>query len=186
MTKGGIHAARPAPVVAIENHRTDESPEITALRPGAPHLRSEAPSHEVGRATGGAERPDGPGAPAAATTCLVAEIRRRILVVRFAIAVEDHLQDQLAEVLAALGPAREHDLAPHGRVDFWFPDARLALEVKVQGSPSSVARQLVGYAQHPSVRALLLVTGRRRLGSLVPPLINGKPVDVVSLWSGQL
>ena len=104
---------------------------------------------------------------------------------RLPIADEAELQEGLAELL---GPdwIREHDLAPFGRVDFFHPDAGVALEVKVQGAPAAVTRQLHGYAQHENVRELVLVTGRRRLGHLVGESLAGKPITVIDLWRGQL
>jgi hypothetical protein len=55
----------------------------------------------------------------------------------------------------------------------------------IKGSPSAVARQLVGYLECPEVRELVLVTARRALGHL-PETVLGKKVTIVSLWTSFL
>jgi ribulose-5-phosphate 4-epimerase/fuculose-1-phosphate aldolase len=80
---------------------------------------------------------------------------------------------------------REHDLGrTFGRIDFFLPDAKVGIELKVQGSPTAVLRQLHRYALSPKIHALILVTGRSRLAG-VPQTLNGKPVLAVAIWSGQ-
>lgn len=105
---------------------------------------------------------------------------------RIPFGVEAATQDAIARLFDehGVGYVREFDLGPtHGRIDFYLPDERIGLEVKTQGSPSAVAEQLMRYATAPEVDRLVLVTGRVRLGQL-PPILNGKPLDVVSLWRG--
>lgn len=101
---------------------------------------------------------------------------------RFIYNNEKHLQVMLAATFSDAGiPARaEHPLG-NGRVDFMLWED-VALEVKVKGSPAAVLRQLQRYAADPACGALVLVTGRRKLGA-VPPVLEGKPVFVISLWA---
>ena len=75
----------------------------------------------------------------------------------------------------------ECDLGDCGVVDFLVGDG-VALELKMQGSPTDVARQLLGYSRSDRVRELVLLTGRHRLGNL-PRKLSGKPLHVVSLWA---
>jgi hypothetical protein len=80
---------------------------------------------------------------------------------------------------------REFDLGAAGTIDFHFPDNRIGLELKVQGSPAAVMRQLQRYAQSPEIAALVLLTGRAALARCAPSL-SGKPVHVVTTWAGGL
>jgi hypothetical protein len=95
-------------------------------------------------------------------------------------------QDAVERILrgAGIDHVREYDLGrAHGRIDFYLPAALIGLELKVDGSPAEVMRQLQRYAQSPEIGHLLLLTGRSRLTS-VPRALHGKPIRVVSLWSG--
>ena len=106
---------------------------------------------------------------------------------RYPIGSETDFQRGVGEVLSRTGIAfmREHQLGPeYGRIDFYLPEHRYGIELKVKGSPSEVLRQLYRYAGCPDIGALILLTGRARLG--FPPLqILGTPVLTASLWDGQ-
>src|SRR4051812_30355971 len=80
---------------------------------------------------------------------------------------------------------REYDLGPDcGRIDFFLPDSRIGVELKVQGSPTAVLRQLYRYTLSPTIDSLILVTARIRLAPL-SSMLNGKPLFSAMLWSGQ-
>lgn len=91
---------------------------------------------------------------------------------------ERELQDGLARVLDRLGVAvhREHSLNAKDRPDF-FLEGGLVVEVKCDGSPADLVRQVFRYAQHPAVHAILVVVSLRRLTAL-PSTMNDKPVRV--------
>ena len=84
---------------------------------------------------------------------------------------------------------REHRLTPQDRVDFYVCDsdggARIAVELKVQGAPTEVARQIWRYASHVTVDGCLLVTTSQRLATGLPDVMEGKPARSVVL-SGSL
>lgn len=61
-----------------------------------------------------------------------------------------------------------------GRLDYYLPVTRLAIEVKVRGSAEAVLRQITMYARHEDVAAVLLVTSLGRLAR-VPEDLFGKP-----------
>jgi hypothetical protein len=105
---------------------------------------------------------------------------------RFKYNNERDLQDGLEEVFKADGLTyqREVELAPGDIIDF-LVEGSIGVEVKTQGSPAEVARQLLRYAGCPKVTEILLVTGKLRLGAL-PEALMGKPVYVVSLWRAFL
>lgn len=100
---------------------------------------------------------------------------------------EAELQDGLAEVFREEGIKfeREKDLGDAGRIDF-LVEGDVGLEVKVKGSPSKVAIQLLGYAGRPELSALILVTGRSRLAVGFPNEMSGKPFVAIPLWKGAL
>ena len=105
---------------------------------------------------------------------------------RFRLSHEFVLQNGIAGVLLEAGIPfeREHCLRNgRDRVDFFVDMQReggIALEVKVDGSLSEVTRQLHRYAQHPDVRAIVLVT-TRAMHDRMPAEMCGKPVRVIHL-----
>lgn len=109
---------------------------------------------------------------------------------RFDCTDEYRMQDGVAQALAAAGleAEREAVLSRAERIDFLV--AGVGIECKVDGSAAAVARQVVGYLQHPQVSALLLITARARLGRSLPPSITVggtiKLVRVVETWQGSL
>jgi hypothetical protein len=113
---------------------------------------------------------------------LAASLRRR----RFNYQNEKELQAGIESVLKADGFdfVREHPLGDAGVVDF-FVSGFLAVEVKIKGSPSEVARQLLRYAGRDEVKAVVLVTGRSALSAL-PGALMGKPLLLVELWRSFL
>ena len=107
---------------------------------------------------------------------------------RYSVGSEDSFQRGVEQVLNRhhIPFLREHQLGPeYGRIDFYLPDRKLGIELKVKGSPSQVLRQLHRYAQCPDVAALILLTARARL-AFSPMQINGRAVFAVPVWEGQL
>jgi len=100
------------------------------------------------------------------------------------VSCESELHDAIAKMLDDIGVAyeREYRLDAHDRPDFWLPDNRVAIEAKVDGSSTEVARQLKRYASHDVVRDVILVTTRARHNA-VPDSLSGKPVHVVNVGS---
>jgi hypothetical protein len=105
---------------------------------------------------------------------------------RFNFADEKELQDGIAQAFTQSGVRfrREVRLAESDIIDF-VVEPGIGLEVKVAGSPSAVASQLLRYLGSPDISSLILVTARQRLGNL-PSSFLEKPVYVVGLWRGML
>ncbi len=101
---------------------------------------------------------------------------------RFTFTSEGELQSGIATALQAESITfnREHQLAD-GRIDFLV--GSIGIEVKVDGSDMSVARQLLRYAKCPEVSGLLLITTRRRHLSL-PKTLGGVQIDVLLIEQG--
>lgn len=100
---------------------------------------------------------------------------------RFKFSCEKDLQDGIEEVLRSSSGftfERESRLSESDLVDFMVKG--IALEVKIQGSLSSVTRQLMRYADQETVTAILLVTTKMQHKNM-PPTMRGKPVRVVYL-----
>lgn len=107
---------------------------------------------------------------------------------RYSVGSENSFQRSLEQVLLrhSISFVREHQLGPkYGRIDFYLPDRKFGIELKVKGSPSQVLRQLHRYAQSPDIGALILMTARARL-LLAPASINGRPLVAVAVWEGLL
>ena len=88
--------------------------------------------------------------------------------------------------------ATEMRLGARDRLDAWVQvgpvrNEGIAVEVKIQGSASSVLRQLYRYAQHDDVRGVLLVTAEARMQAAVVPGLTmaGKPVRAVHVRRGD-
>lgn len=130
----------------------------------------------------------------------VGELSIRLPQYRWPFGVERDFQNAVAEWLTREGVTFEREYSTgHGPIDFYLPDNRIGLELKVKGSPAAVLRQLQRYAQSDAIDALVLLTGKatlkcmatadgssdRRRGT-IDYRLNGKPVTVVSTWAGGL
>lgn len=124
---------------------------------------------------------------AASTTVATA---RRVMVelekCRFRFASETDLQAGIAQAMDAAGLAyeREKVLSPTDRPDF-VVEARIVLEVKIQGSIAAALRQVDRYTRHASIDAVLLV-GTPHWLHRVPSQIGGKPVLSLRLTGSLL
>ena len=81
---------------------------------------------------------------------------------------------------------REHHLGDTDRPDFYLPEymhakSGIVIEVKVQGSPAQVTRQLDRYAAYDAVTEILLLTTRSK-HRVIAGELRGKKVHV--LWIG--
>ena len=98
---------------------------------------------------------------------------------------ERALQDSIEEALTAAQIAfqREKALSRRDRPDFLAAVGAVVLEVKLKCARKTIYRQLERYAEHDSVRALILVTGTT-MG--MPEHINGKPIFLVPVGLGAI
>jgi hypothetical protein len=120
----------------------------------------------------------------------VADIIQLILSYRYSFSQEDGLQSGIDEALTTAGIqfVREHKMGAAGRIDFYLPALRCGIELKAGrsgGGPSKVCGQLVGYAEHPDIDELIVVSTRASLRSL-PVTLRGKPLHAVILWANGL
>ncbi|WP_051356391.1 hypothetical protein [Azorhizobium doebereinerae] len=111
---------------------------------------------------------------------IVELLRRR----RIDLTDEKRTQADIEQILveSAIPFEREKRLAPGDIVDFLVAGG-LAIEVKTGGSKASIYRQLLRYASHEAVTAMLLVSN---VPMTLPPLINGKRAAVASLGAAWI
>lgn len=107
---------------------------------------------------------------------------------RFRYANEHELHDGIAALLTSIGIAvgaehREVTLSPRDRIDFLL-ESGIGIEVKVDGGPRDVWRQMGRYAEHGRIRSLLLITTRARHAVGAPADLGGTPVSVAVLRGG--
>lgn len=104
---------------------------------------------------------------------------------RFSFGDEDALQAGIADALinAGYAVAREVRLTARDRIDL-LVHGGIGIEVKIAGSASAARRQLARYAEHESIKELILVTRSAR--HTAPETLNGKPVTVVNLSGAGL
>ncbi len=95
---------------------------------------------------------------------------------------ERDLQDSIEMVLRdnGFGVERECRLSPRDRPDF-LVDGCVAVEVKMRASGSAVLSQLVRYAAHGRVQAVVVATPRLSSLSGIPAEILGVAVRMVAL-----
>ena len=74
--------------------------------------------------------------------------------------------------------SREHVLGAQSRIDFYLPEHKIGIEVKVAGSVNQVMRQIHRYNGHDQIDGVILITSRSRHTS-IPMDLSGKPVRVV-------
>lgn len=99
---------------------------------------------------------------------------------------EEQLHRGLAHLFELSGFAftPEVVLAPGDRVDFMLDS--VAVEAKIEGSASSILRQLQRYAASPRVSELVLVTSKLQHARQFPPTVGGKPLHLAVLGASSL
>jgi hypothetical protein len=114
---------------------------------------------------------------------LVAELKKY----NFNYTNEDDLQRGILEVFMTLKKPlkREYRISDKDRIDFYWPEHRVGVEVKIDHALSALTRQVHRYVQHEDIQGILVVTGKVRLNA-IPAVINKKPVYLHSLATSLL
>lgn len=105
---------------------------------------------------------------------------------RFRGMTEEHFQDAIDAILTDSDAEylREERLSPRDRIDFLVGET--GIEVKINGSPSEIIRQLGRYAASERIATLILASSRIRLIQDIPTTIHGVPVHAIALRGGFL
>jgi len=93
---------------------------------------------------------------------------------------EADLQLEIGHVLSEVGHKylREHRFNDQSRIDFYLPEHKIGIEVKVAGNVNSVMRQIHRYNACDPVDGVILITSRAKHTS-IPKELSHKPVRVV-------
>lgn len=112
-------------------------------------------------------------------------IARALLSARIRYNNERELQDLMEVRLATVSPdiAREYILSKRNRPDFFWTEHGIVIEAKIDRGTSTTFRQLVRYAQHERVKAVILCRHRR---IDVPDQIGEILVRQIPLYSMML
>lgn len=104
----------------------------------------------------------------------------------FTFTTEGELQRGIAAALAAAGidHQREVNLGDSSRIDFMV--GRVGVEVKINGTPADLIRQVHRYAQFDELDEILVVTSRMKLAFSLPKALNGKRVHSLCLAGDAL
>ncbi len=116
----------------------------------------------------------------------VGDALAQLATMRVATASEDLVQTAIEKLLTDAGIAHEREvpLTRNDRIDFLVGGC--GIEVKIQGSATSVQRQLQRYAKSERIVDLVLVTTKAQHGSKLDPAAIGKPLRVFTLWGAIL
>lgn len=100
---------------------------------------------------------------------------------------EADLQNGLRQVFETIdSPFKsEYKLSDKDRIDFYWPDSKIGVEVKISHPLAALTRQVHRYLQHEEISGILIVSGRVRLNQ-IPQIISGKPVQIHSLIGSLL
>jgi len=95
-------------------------------------------------------------------------------------AIESDLQFEVGIVLGKLKHKflREHVLNARSRIDFYLPEHKIGIEVKVAGGANEVMRQIHRYNACDPIDGVILITSRTK-HTATPEELNRKPVRVV-------
>ena len=99
----------------------------------------------------------------------------------FRFSTEKQLGDLVAARLSALGLSFEREVVlDKGDVVDFLLGCGTALELKIDGRPTDIARQLARYAMHERVSSIALITSRMKHRAM-PASLAGKPIRVLYL-----
>jgi hypothetical protein len=120
---------------------------------------------------------------------LVKQIKEAVAKHHYNFSSEAELNAALHTVLSTVESAtlrREVKLSPQSTIDYTITERSglhvvVGVEIKVDGSYTNVARQLLRYARTGKLDALVLVTPLMRHWTHLPPTMNGVPVHFANV-----
>jgi hypothetical protein len=108
-------------------------------------------------------------------------------VFRFHYTDEDSLQRGVEEALTGAGVEFTREaIIDVGRLDFLVhASVDIGIEIKIDGAPATVVRQLTRYLNSDSIQGLVLVTSKRHHRRFAGTHVTGKSLEVVWLGHGS-
>lgn len=105
---------------------------------------------------------------------------------RIRYSTESIMQSDVKTAIEAAGleVQSEFPLNNADRIDFYLPEFRIGIECKTKGGFSSVASQLLRYANCEQIDSLILVFSRASLRRLKMPELNKKPFSLCFIANG--
>lgn len=92
---------------------------------------------------------------------------------------EKTLQEQLYDlILKNLGFVREYKLDSHSIIDFYHPEKKIGIEVKIKGNVPAVFRQCKRYAKKEEIEHIILITS---IAMNLPDKIENKPSYILRI-----
>lgn len=106
------------------------------------------------------------------------EVAKAVQACSFDFSSEKKVQHELDIALKPLGFKREYRLSKKDIIDFYHPEEKIGIEVKIKGPASAILRQCTRYCEFEEIQSLILMTSWS-LGW--PESINDKPTYYMSL-----
>lgn len=105
---------------------------------------------------------------------------KKILSKKYSLHDEKILQEEIEDELIAndINYLREYRLSNRSIIDFYFPDEKIGMEIKIKGSVFKIFDQVKRYADFDSVDEIILVSSKF---VNLPKKINDKDAHFISL-----
>lgn len=105
---------------------------------------------------------------------------------RFNFTNEDELHRGIADVFTKNGVTFVHEkiLSKKDRIDFLI--GGVGIEIKVKGSPSAVARQVIDYLKYDEISEIILVTSRGMAAEYLREVVSEKKITILDISGTRL
>lgn len=105
---------------------------------------------------------------------------RNLLSKKLDISNEKNLQDEIEEIFIDnnINYLREYSLDSKNRIDFYLPDEKIGIEIKIKGSIFKIYEQIERYAKFEEVNKIVLVSSKY---VNVPDSIQNKEAHLIHL-----
>lgn len=113
----------------------------------------------------------------------VKDIMKELEGYRFTLTKEKILQNELDTILGPLGFEKEYYLNSKNIIDFYHPELKIGIEVKIKGSGPAIIAQCKRYCSIDKVKELLLVSNK---SVSLPEKLEGKDCHFFKLGTAWL
>lgn len=87
---------------------------------------------------------------------------KQLLSKKLDISNEERLQNEIEDIFIEnnINYLREYNLNRHNRIDFYLPDEKIGIEIKIKGSIFKIYEQVERYAEFKEVEKIVLVSSK--------------------------